>query len=588
MFERAPLGIALIGSGDGFIHEVNAKFAEIAGRDREALIASRWADSVQPEDAEELLRGLALLSSRELSSIGLRQSVTRPDGLRVRVATTIAPILLGKSSETKLLCMVEDITERLSLERNLEGIQAKLDSAQEVARIGFWSYALPDGRIEWSKGLKAIFEMPLDGPNPTFEEFLGRVHPGDLAFVLDRSERQSRPMSEPVASYVYRIVTARGAVRYLEHIGRQSLGADGKVLGVYGSIQDITERRLAEEELKESEGKFKRLIREMQVGVLLQGSGAEVLLCNPKPLELLGLSEDQLLGKTSFDPYWNVVHEDGLPFPGEAHPVPQAIATGLPVRNTIMGVARARDRDRVWLSVDAVPFLDGGGKVREVVCTFLDITERKRAEDDVQKLLREKEIILKEVHHRIKNNMGTIYGLLSIQADSLAIEPAKAVILDAASRVQSMMVLYDKLYRSGDRYSLSAQDFFPALIGEIAQAFPRTADIRIETAVEDIVLGAKLLSPLGIIVNELITNSMKYAFEGRSEGVVAISMRRTEELVSLVFSDDGIGLRGQADEGKSSGFGMQLIGLLVDQIKGTISIESRLGTGTKYEISFKS
>jgi PAS domain S-box-containing protein len=119
----------------------------------------------------------------------------------------------------------------------------------------------------------------------------------------------------------------------------------------------------------------------MPVGVLLQGPESEILLNNAAALDMLGITESQLLGKTSFDPDWNVIHEDGSPFPGHTHPVPQAIATRRPVRNAVMGVSRANTNDRVWLLVDADPQLHPDGTVRQVVCTFIDITERKMAED---------------------------------------------------------------------------------------------------------------------------------------------------------------------------------------------------------------
>jgi len=136
-----------------------------------------------------------------------------------------------------------------------------------------------------------------------------------------------------------------------------------------------------EKEIKESEEKFRQLIWDMQVGVLLQGPQAEIIMSNPRALDLLGLTENQLLGKSSFDPDWNVIHEDGTPFPGAEHPVPQAIATLQPVRNIVMGVYRPLTMDRAWLLVDAIPQLNTDGTIRQVVCTFIDITERKQLED---------------------------------------------------------------------------------------------------------------------------------------------------------------------------------------------------------------
>jgi len=154
---------------------------------------------------------------------------------------------------------------------------------------------------------------------------------------------------------------------------------EGKAL-LAGFTLDITDRVRAEKALQESEAEYQRLVHDMAVGVLVQGPRAEILLSNPRALELLGLTESQLLGMTSFDPAWNVIHEDGSPFPGPTHPVPRAIATRQPVHDVVMGVYRPATRDRVWLAVNAEPQLNENGTVRQVVCTFINITERKEGE----------------------------------------------------------------------------------------------------------------------------------------------------------------------------------------------------------------
>ena len=156
-------------------------------------------------------------------------------------------------------------------------------------------------------------------------------------------------------------------------------------------LHDISDRKHAEELLRSSEEKLRHLVWDMQVGVLLQGPDSEIVLSNPKALELLGINEEQLLGKTSFDPDWNVIHENGSPFPGSTHPVPQAIATRLSVRDVIMGVYRPTRGDRVWLLVNAEPQLNNDGTVQQVVCTFIDITKRKRAEAALHQLNEELE-----------------------------------------------------------------------------------------------------------------------------------------------------------------------------------------------------
>ena len=138
-----------------------------------------------------------------------------------------------------------------------------------------------------------------------------------------------------------------------------------------------------EKRLRSSEARYRDLVRHLAAGVLIQGPKAEILASNQTALDLLGLTEDELLGKTSFDPDWKVVHEDGSDFPGPTHPAPVAIASGKPVHHVVMGVYRPRAGDMVWLLVDAQPQLAPDGTVVEVVVTFVDITDRKKAEADL-------------------------------------------------------------------------------------------------------------------------------------------------------------------------------------------------------------
>ena len=155
---------------------------------------------------------------------------------------------------------------------------------------------------------------------------------------------------------------------------------------IFQMTKDASRTKQIEKELRTSREHFYELIMRLPIGVLVQGPNAEILINNHAALEMLGISEDQLLGKTSFDPDWNVIHEDGTEFPGPTHPVPVSIRTAKPVRNIVMGVFRPLTKDRVWLLVNAEPFLNEDGTVRDVICTFSNITDRKKDEEHIRKL----------------------------------------------------------------------------------------------------------------------------------------------------------------------------------------------------------
>jgi PAS domain S-box-containing protein len=212
------------------------------------------------------------------------------------------------------------------------------------------------------------------------------------------------------------------------------------------------------------------------------------------------------------------------------------------------------------------------------------ISDQKLADDKIKALLAEKELMIKEAHHRIKNNMNTVVGLLSLQSSTLKDPAASEALKVARGRVQSLMILYDKLYRSEDFKQMSVKEYLSPLVDEIIGNFPNRDSIRIEKQIDEFIIDAKFLMPIGIIVNELITNAIKYSFIGRDHGVIQISAAWNNKRTTLVVEDNGIGLPESISTSNSTGFGLKLVGMLTTQINGTITIER--GNGTRFILTF--
>ncbi len=241
---------------------------------------------------------------------------------------------------------------------------------------------------------------------------------------------------------------------------------------------------------------------------------------------------------------------------------------------------------------------DGSGIATRMIGTHTDITVRKQAEEALraseaefnrllertQSLLAEKELILREVHHRVKNNLHTISSLLFLQTQTLKEASAIEALNEAIRRVQSFGVLYERLHLSGNFNDLSVKDYLPSLIDEIVGNFPNSPRVAIEKRIEDFSLDVQHLQPLGIIINELLTNIMKYAFAGRESGVVRVHAGSAGERIRLCVEDDGVGIPEGIDFGHSGGLGLTLVGQLADQLDGTIRIER--GGGTRVILEF--
>ncbi len=201
-------------------------------------------------------------------------------------------------------------------------------------------------------------------------------------------------------------------------------------------------------------------------------------------------------------------------------------------------------------------------------------------------LLAEKETILKEVHHRIKNNIASIEGLLSMQSQSISNFEAVSALQDALGRVSSMRILYDKLLITEEYEDISVKNYLESLIDAVAVLFPYKLKITIDKQISDFNLSSKKVTPLGIILNELLTNIMKYAFKGRESGLINISLSSIKNLATLTIQDNGNGISEGFDISESKGFGLMLVKMLSEQLGGTFTIENYHGTRSilKFEI----
>jgi PAS domain S-box-containing protein len=309
--------------------------------------------------------------------------------------------------------------------------------------------------------------------------------------------------------------------------------------------------------------------------LLTRFSDGRIVFANPAFLALTGFTREETIGRSVReigvlveDPEWNAFIA-GLYGKGAVD------ALEYPFRRKDGSVFQGR------ISCRTMP-MDGQLHVLSVVD---DVTERKRAERKIQDLLAEKELILREVHHRIKNNMATVQSLLSLQAGMMQAPEAAEALRDASSRVESMAVLYDRLYRSGNFDALPVADYLSSLVDEIARNFPNAGEVRIVKELGDFRLGARTLQLLGIIVNELLTNAMKHAFAGTRDCELAVSATFEAGVVSLAVADNGNGMPGGRDNGGEQGFGLVLIDAIAKQLEGTIRIEG--GKGTRVVLAFR-
>ena len=216
---------------------------------------------------------------------------------------------------------------------------------------------------------------------------------------------------------------------------------------------------------------------------------------------------------------------------------------------------------------------------RIVKIRSLEMNEKR-----IQALLAEKDILLYEIHHRIKNNMNMVINLLTMQADQIGNESSSTLLRNAVGRIKSMGILYDRLYRSENLTSMSIREYLVALIDDIVKIFPDRYKIDLDLDIEDIAFDVHTLSCIGMIVNELVFNSMKYAFRGRECGMIVIDAKRSKNGFTIAIEDDGVGMPLEQPGKTPDTFGLKLVTGLTAQICGSLSREPCAGTRFVLEI----
>lgn len=216
----------------------------------------------------------------------------------------------------------------------------------------------------------------------------------------------------------------------------------------------------------------------------------------------------------------------------------------------------------------------------------MEIQRRTQVEKNILSSLKEKEILLKEVHHRVKNNLQIISSLLYLQSISLKGASPQEVLSESRNRIRSMALVHEKLYKSENFATVDFGQYIQELAADIVYSFGVSEEkIKLDITCDNILLDVEMSIPCGLIVNELVSNAVKYAFPGDAGGLVRISLREAADgMLSLVIGDTGVGVPKDMDIFNSNSLGLKLVKNLVKQIKGTLEVAGN--GGTEFRITF--
>ncbi len=344
-------------------------------------------------------------------------------------------------------------------------------------------------------------------------------------------------------------------------------GGKRRVLSV---VRDITERKLAEKALRESESKYKQLVTMLNEGILVLDRDATITFANNKLARMLGFDLDEIVGK----PVFSFLPTDEIDT--AKHEIESERSGEVTQREVILV---RKDGSRLSGLMVTTPVLDVRGMPVGGIAAVVDITELKQMEKVVLASLKEKEILLKEIHHRVKNNLQIIASLLSLQSRYVTDENVLNVLKESQNRVKAMALVHERLYRSENLSEVALSDYLKFLIDNLFRFYGTDPQqVRMMFDAGDVKVDINNAIPIGLIINELVSNSLKHAFPEGEKGDLAITIRQDESTIVMTVHDSGPGIPENFDWRNAKSLGLRLVISLVDQLNGTIGLDRPGGT----------
>ncbi|MFB2896840.1 PAS domain S-box protein [Aerosakkonemataceae cyanobacterium BLCC-F50] len=573
--EAASDGIAIVNSAGEYTY-LNESHVKIFGYESaQELIGKTWHELYNSEELERL--------EREVIPLVWQQGKWQGEAIaKKRDGTTFTEELsLTLIPDGGLICVCRDITERKAIEESLK----LRDRAIAASNNGI---IITDARIP---------NQPIIYVNPAFEKITGY----SAAEVLGRNSRFLQGQETEQAE-LERLRTAirqgkdctvvlrnyrKDGSLFWNELSISPIYDDDGILTHYIGIQtDITERKQAEEELRASTSRLSTLIENLQLGILVKDESELVVLLNQAFCDIFNIPivPGALIGADFSDYIKTYQHCFANP-----EQIVQRHQEILQIQQLTINEEISMADGRILEQYYAPIFVQGNYKGH--LWMYRDITERKKAESEIRTSLKEKEILLKEIHHRVKNNLQVISSLLKLQSSYIKDEEALILFTESYNRVRSMALIHEKLYQSKGLARIDAVDYIRDLTDNLFRSYNvATGSIKLNLQIEHIELDIDTAIPCGLIINELVSNSLKYAFSDQEKGELYIKFSCQEETneITLAIGDNGIGLPPDFDVTELESLGLQLVYNLTQQLDGEIEINSEQGASFKITFTNRS
>lgn len=456
----------------------------------------------------------------------------------------------------------------ITLAKTNEKLQAVIDAVP-----GFISWIGPDLRY------RGVNQRLADAAGISPDAFIGqKLGFLDCAeefetFIQKFMQQSNQEITQPILN----IQVQENRREYLIVAQKYEQGQSIVTVGI-----DITEWKQTERELQATTTQLKTLLDTLKSGVLLQDKNGNVIAPNQAFYDIFGLQSDHsdLSGKSNAQLELCYQHYFANPekFCQQSR---QLLQQQIALSNEEWTLVDGRTLERDYAPI----FLEGSCQGH--LWMYRDITERKCDEKQIKESLQEKELLLKEIHHRVKNNLFVVSNLLDLQGNYTEDEKLSSLLHESRNRVHSMALIHQKLYRTTGLSRINFADYLNDLVPTLSDSYINNDHkVKLELTLETIWLNIETANPCGLIVNELLSNAFQHAFPDYSEGKVGVQLfQNRDHQITLIVKDNGIGLPKNFDPKQVKSLGMELVLTLIEQIRGKLVIANK--NGASFQITFQ-
>lgn len=553
-FDSTPMMMGLVELLNDDVLQVsaNSAAARFYGKTPEEMVGLRLSDLGMSAAARRLWTGHYRESQESGTPNQFEWRTDTADGPR-QLSVTVCYATQGPRGRPQFAYAAEDITDRrLAAEDLREKTEALENAAEGVARIDSQGRIVSVNRA--FSDLTGFQNEDLIG-----QEWLCTTHPADRAQMKVAYQTM---LQQGKAEQEVRGLRKDGGNLFQQQVIVSTYDHSGSFVGHYCFVRDITSRARAE---AERDGYF-TLSLDM---LCIAGFNGYFRRLNPAFERVLGFSIAELQAA----PLFHFVHPDDREKTEQlfARMVAGEEAIGFENRY------RCKDGSYRWFSWTARPFEEE----KIIYAVAHDVTEQKRAAEEIIASLEEKDVLLKEIHHRVKNNLQVISSLLQLQSGYIKDPQTLETFRESQNRIRSMAMIHEKLYQTESLARIDFEEYATSLSSMLIRSYATTSGIKLKTDIEKVDLNLDIAVPIGLITNELLSNAMKYAFPGDRGGTVTVALKIKEPgHYQLAISDDGIGLPEGLQVEKAKSLGLRLVRILTGQIGGKLNFVSKVGLTT--------